>query len=93
MSNYTILEENTLLCFEHEDTKAFYLRGSQSNEIKAFYMAYKWQDYLRELKPILLFAANLHKNNSHIVKTSEAVANEVLDFIKERHFRSYFPQN
>lgn len=93
MSNHTILELNTLAGFEHDDTKALYLRGSQINEIKAFFMAHKWENYLRDLKSIVAFAASLHKDNPHIVKSPEDVTEEVMNFMKERHFRSYFPQN
>lgn len=93
MSNLTILEQNTLLAFEHEDTQALYLRGAQKNEVKALYCALEWQDYLRGLKPIVAFAAEQHKDNPNITKTPEAVTEEVMDFIRERQFRRYFPNH
>jgi hypothetical protein len=82
MSNLTILEQNTLLGFEHDDTQLLYLRGSQINELKAFKMACEWQDYLRQ---IMEFMRKYYNNDK--------TCNEVIDFIKERHYRRWFPGN
>jgi hypothetical protein len=90
-SNLTILEQNTLAGFEHDDTQELYLRGAQKNEMKAFKMAYEWQDYLRAIRPMVEFAANQHKDNPHIVNSPEKVTEDVMNFIKERQFRRYFP--
>lgn len=91
MSNLTVLEQNTLSGFEYEDTQELYLRGAQRDEIKAFLMADQWEKYLRNLKGIILFDTSLQKGNPHITKTPQETADEVMDFIKERHYRSYFP--
>lgn len=81
MSNLTILEQNTLLGLEHDDTQELYLRGAQINEHKALFMASAWQDYLR---PFLEFikAQKLYP---------ETAVDEVIEYIKERHYRRYFP--
>lgn len=90
-SNLTILEQNTLLAFEHDDTKALYLRSAQKNEIKAFYCALEWEKHLRGIKDIIKFAANQHNDNPHVVKTPEEITEEMMDFMRERQFRRYFP--
>lgn len=73
-SNLTILEQNTLLALEHDDTQELYLKGAQKNELAAFNMALEWQEMLR---PFL-----------HAIIPQEC---EVIDFIRERQFRRYFP--
>jgi hypothetical protein len=101
MSNYTILERNTLDGFEHEDTKALYLRGSQKNEGRAFDMAWKWEHRLRPFftgsRPYLENIVDQIKNGW--VDKGEAIpdyfnpkaVDDVIDYMRERHFRSYFP--
>jgi len=94
MSNYTILQRNTLDGFEHDDTKALYLRGCHINEIKALYMADQWEKYLRGFKCIVEFAASQHEDNPHSIYTKkEDLTEDVMNYLKERHYRSYFPQN
>lgn len=90
-SNLTILEENALMGFEHDDTQELYLRGAQKDERKAFKMACEWQNYLRGIRPMIEFAANQHKDNPHAVNSPEKVTDEVMNFMKERQFRRYFP--
>jgi hypothetical protein len=95
MSNYTILEQNTLAGFEHDDTKELYLRGAARDEQRAFLMAGTWE---RQLRPFLGVAVQLaakvvhdqQPENPHL-RPCDQVAEEVLTFIRERHFRSHFP--
>ena len=92
MSNYTILELNTMAGFEFNDTKELYLRGSQKDELKAFWMAHKWERYLRNIGGLIEFAASQHCGNPHVNKPAKGITDEVLEFIKNRHYYSYFPQ-
>ncbi len=80
-SNYSILEKNTMDGFEHEDTKKLYLRGAARDELKAFKMAGEWETHLG---PFLYFIKGLGLYQ-------EKATEEVIEFIKERHFRCYFP--
>lgn len=73
-SNLTILEQNTLLGFEHDDTQDLYLRGAQRDEIKALKCASEWQHMLR---PFLMIVPDMR--------------DDVMEFIRERQFRRYFP--
>lgn len=82
-SNLTILEQNTLLAFEHEDSQALYLRGSQNNELMAFKMAREWEEYLRPF---------MHMVKGFGLYPDKAV-DEITEFMKERQFRRYFPGN
>ncbi len=90
-SNLTILELNTLLGFEHDDTQELYLRGAQKDERKAFKMACEWQDYLRNVRSIVEIAANQSKDNPQAVSSPEQVTGDAMNFLKERQFRRYFP--
>lgn len=82
-SNLTILELNTLMGFEHEDTQELYLRGAQKDELKAFDMANKWEKTFRPFFKIVR-CFGLYP---------EKAVDEVTDFACERHFRIYFPNN
>lgn len=92
MSNLSIRERNTLAGFEHEDTQALYMRGCQRNEQAAFWMACEWEERLRPFVHLFVpLSAQFHANNPHAVATPEVVSEQVTEFIRERHFRRYFP--
>lgn len=81
MSNLTILERNTVAGFEHDDTQELYLRGTQKDELKAFKCACEWQDSLRPFMEWVKYLAFY----------PDSAVEEVIDFMRERQFRRYFP--
>jgi len=79
MSNYTILQQNTLVCFrECDESAAMYLEYSAKNEKRAFLMALKWRDYRETFKTFLGFAGD---------------TGSVYEFLKTRFINMHFPNS
>lgn len=85
MSNLTILARNTLLGLS-EEAGVLYMRGSGRDEFKAFRMACEWDDRIEpSLSVIVASAVRVQP------LAGDHTGREVLEFIRERHFRRYFP--
>lgn len=82
-SNLTTLQRNTIEGLT-EDAAAIYLRGADRDEVKAFRMACEWQD---QIEPFLTFALPVAARPFGNSKATR----ETFEFIRERHFRRYFP--
>ena len=93
MSNIPKLWDNTLLGLTEEAGK-LYLRGAARDELKAFRMACQWQETFEDLFPVMIRkAADICSNDPAIqpkLSKEETVSN-VIAFMRERHFRRYFP--
>lgn len=85
MTNLTMLQRNTLHGMT-EEAGALYMRGVERDEAKAFRAACEWQD---KLEPLLSSMVNAAVRGQPLA--SGRTAREVLEFIRERHFRRYFP--
>ena len=81
-SNLSILQRNMLETMSN-DAQRLYLRGCDRDEWKACQMAWEW-DHLVALRPMIAVAVEIHS-------APQCIANDVEAFIKERHFRRYFP--
>lgn len=79
-TNLSTLQRNMLATMSDE-AGAFYLRGCERDEWKACQAAWEL-DRLMLLKPLILAAVKLHGAESDP---------GVWEYIKERHFRRYFP--
>lgn len=93
MSNIPKLWDNTLLGLTEEAGK-LYLRGAARDELKAFRMACLWQEKLEDLLPILVKkAADIAFDDPAInpVLTKEDTIDKLVSFMRERHFRKFFP--
>jgi hypothetical protein len=84
-TNLSILQRNTLLGFSDE-AGALYLRGCERCEVTAFWMACEWDERLSAVLRVMVVMAA--KPFAAAVDIQAAV----VEFAKERHFRSYFPQ-
>lgn len=101
MSNLSILEQNILLAIEGaadedaarvDEAQAIFLRCKDRDVLKAECTAYEWAEHLQPfLGELVALAAGFHAENPHAVYTSEETSKQVMDFIKERHMRRYFP--
>ena len=99
MSNYSVLEQNILHAIEGacdgnrdaiEDSQAIFLRWKDRDSRLAEFAAYEWTNALRPfLSWVLPIAVSRYKDSPHAAKT----VYEVLQFIRERHVRRYFPGN
>lgn len=77
-----------------DEAQAIFLRWKDRDVIKAERAACEWAEYLQPfLSWIAPAAAELNADNTHAVFTPEETNKQVLDFIKERHVRRYFPGN
>lgn len=85
MSNLTILHRNTIHGMT-EEAGALYLRGAARDERKAFRAACEWQD---RLEPFLSPMVGAAVRGQPLA--GDRTAREVMEFIRERHFRRYFP--
>lgn len=93
MSNLPILWQNTCLGLT-DGAQVIYLRGAARDERKALRMACQWQDIMEPmLVRAVAKAAEIVTSSREIqsVTTPAALAAEVLEFIRERHFRKFFP--
>ena len=101
MTNLSILAQNTCAGLSDE-AQALYLRGAGRNELKAFWMACEWDDVLSEPIRFMCDASSKVYAEQAVEAEREQlpaldlpnlpnVASEVYDFIKERHYRTYFP--
>jgi len=93
MSNIPKLWDNTLLGLTEEAGK-LYLRGAARDELKAFRMACQWQEKLEDLFPVLVRkTADICCDDPAIQlkRTKEDTINQVVAFMRERHFRRFFP--
>jgi hypothetical protein len=81
MSNLSILERNTLHGLS-DDAADLYLRGCARGEQRALYMATEWGAISERIAPMIKAGVNAHgMTDDHGVAL----------FIRERHFRRYFP--
>ena len=76
--NLPILWQNTCLGLS-DDAQVIYLRGAPRDELKAFKMACEWDDALR---PVL---------NRIFEDFYQGKHRDAYEFIRERHYRKYFP--
>lgn len=93
MSNIPKLWDNTLLGLTEEAGK-LYLRGAARDELKAFRMACQWQERLENLIPRMARkSVEICFDDPAIQSemTKEDVMNQVVAFMRERHFRRFFP--
>ncbi|UIJ43770.1 hypothetical protein LZK98_11775 [Sphingomonas cannabina] len=90
MSNMSVLWQNTCLGLS-EGAQAIYLRGAARDERKSFNMACLWQDRVEPILPRAIERAYAIIRKSGIVGTNPNVEADVLEFIRERHFRRFFP--
>ena len=93
MSNIPKLWDNTLLGLTEEAGK-LYLRGAARDELKAFRMACQWQERFEDLFPVLVRkTADICCDDPAIQpkRTKEDTINQVVAFMRERHFRRFFP--
>lgn len=88
MANLSILARNTCAGLSDE-AQALYLRGSGRNELKAFLMACKWDDVLSG--PIRFMCDAASNVLTDQMPNLPNTAHEVYEFIRERHYRTYFP--
>jgi hypothetical protein len=84
MSNYSILQQNTLDGLPSEEAKSIYLRGCSRNERQAFWAACQWEESLKPFLDKFLQMAS--------EPFSGCVPDGLREFFLERHFRTYFPQ-
>jgi hypothetical protein len=77
-----------------EDAGKLYLRGASRDELKAFRMACIWQEKFENLVPILVKkAGDIIFDDPAIqpILTKEDTTNQLIAFMRERHFRKFFP--
>lgn len=91
MSSLSVRALNTLSGLSAE-AGALYLRGAVRDELTAYRCAEAWETIAPGLADMALKAAsNLCEQQPDVSKTPQAIADDVLAFVRERHFRSYFP--
>lgn len=92
MTNLSIFARNTLAGLTDE-AGALYLRGADRDEGRAFRCACEWQDRLEPmLSPLSARAADiLAEQRPHLTEGATRAKREVVEFIRERQFRRYFP--
>ena len=91
-SNLSIFQLNMTSCMS-EDAAQLYLRAYHINEWKAFNMACEY-DKLLEFRVENILINHLKKfPNLNAVFTAEQAVQDAMFFIRERHYRSYFPGN
>lgn len=92
MSNLPVLALNTLPGLS-EEAGALYLRGADRHELKAFRCACCWDDHIAPVLETLapFAAAVLAGQKPELTGQAEAASHEVVAFLRERHFRSFFP--
>lgn len=88
MTNLSTLARNTCAGLS-EEAQALYLRGAGRNELKAFWTACEWDDMLST--PIRFMCEAASKVLTDQISHLPDAASEVYDFIRERHYRTYFP--
>lgn len=99
MTNYSILEKNALSSLAGitigmssetaEEVERLFMRGASMKGADRYLyrverMAAEWAVVAETVRPMLKLAATAY---------SGAVPDGLMDFIRERHFRSYFPGN
>lgn len=87
MTNLSNLSLNTCAGLS-EEAQALYLRGAGRNELKAFWMADQWNDIHETIQFLCeISSETLTDQMPHLPDA----APEVYAFIRERHYRTYFP--
>lgn len=88
MTNLSILAQNTCAGLSDE-AQELYLRGAGRNELKAFWMACEWDDAISpKLKSMCEASSKVLRDQ---MPNLPDASSEVYNFIRERHYRSYFP--
>jgi len=83
MSNLKILELNIMSGIATEEGKDLFLRGKDRNILQAEKCAWEWDKIYGFISEIREFLEQTY--------TPKAII-EIIEFIKERQFRRYFPQ-
>jgi hypothetical protein len=83
MSNYTILEQNIMAGIATEEGKELFLRRKERDILKAEKCAWEWDRVSGFMSNIRQFLEETYGHKP---------ISEVMEFMKERQFRRFFPQ-
>jgi hypothetical protein len=82
-NNYTILEQNILFGIATEEGKEIFLRGKDRDILKAEKCAWEWDIVYGFMSDTRTLLEKLYSGKA---------VGEIMEFMKERQFRRYFPQ-
>lgn len=88
MTNLSILDRNIIHAMDDDDAELTFLRARDKlGSLRAEHLAYEWIFLRGVLKPIIEKVAD----DFEATTSENDVAEHVLSFIRERHYRIYAP--